>query len=300
MRVQLPERIRPAASSAGRPVSAGPVEDSTPAAPVVPFASKAPATHAAPAVETFLTDLENQLNELRGQVRQAQQLASLGTAAATLAHEISNLLTPIVSYADSALRTDNPQLREKALTVTLKNAKMLVAMSGRILEIGAAKPAHRELVPVRQAAVDAVESLGRDPAKDSITFSNNVDEDTVAWCDPLQIRQLLFNLFLNARDVMAPSHGGRLKVDATVEGQRVTIEVTDTGGGIEPERLPHVFDPLHSSKANDATGKARCKGLGLALCRDLAEENGGTITVSAEQGVGTTFTITLPTADPNG
>lgn len=281
MRVGLPERTRP-----------------TPV--VAPSAALASSSRPpVPEIEKVLADLEGQLSELRGQVRQAQQLAGLGTAAATLAHEINNLLTPIISYADSALKSDNARLKEKALAVTLKNASMLVAMSERILEIGAAKRAQRQLVSVRQTAFDAVESLGRDPAKDCITFVNDVDETIVACCDPLQLRQLLFNLFLNARDVMAPNHGGRLTVRASDRAGLVAIEVTDTGGGIDPDRLPHIFDPLHSSKISNEPDKARCKGLGLALCRDLAQENGGTITVSSDPGVGTTFIITLASTEPD-
>jgi len=255
-------------------------------------------TESVPAgVETHLANLETQLELLRTRVRQAQQLASLGTAAATIAHEVNNLLTPILSYAQAALDEGDVELQRKALTVTIKNVRMLVAMSDRVLQISAAKPACLQSVSVRTTVQDAIESLCRDLTKDGITLSNKVDEALTAWADPLQLQQVLFNLFLNAREAMASSHSGRLTVTGKRDGDRVVIEVKDTGKGIPPDLLPHIFDPLNSSKSTDRTSRDRCKGLGLALCRDLVEENHGTITVTSEIGAGTTFRIVLPTDD---
>ena len=241
-----------------------------------------------------LDRLQGQLNRLRIQVRQAQQLAGLGTAAAMIAHEFSNLLTPIRSYAQAALDADDAELHRKALTVTLKNARMLTAMSERVLEISAAKPPDRQAVALRTTVDDAVASLCRDLGKDGIRLALNLDDSLTVWGDPLQLQQVFFNLFLNARNAMSPSHNGRLTVSGATDGDRVVVKVKDTGPGIPPDLLPHVFDPLQTSKPLDGNGQQRCAGLGLALCRDLIEENAGTIAVASEPGIGTTFTITLP------
>jgi signal transduction histidine kinase len=249
-------------------------------------------------VETHLANLEDRLDLLRAQVRQSQQLASLGTAAATIAHEVNNLLTPILSYAQAALEGGDTELQKKALTVTMKNVQMLVAMADRVLQISAAKPAEIQAVSVCAAARSAAESLCRDLSKDGIALSIKVDESLTAWADPLQLQQVLFNLFLNARDAMKSLHSGRLTVTAGRDKDRTIIEVQDTGKGVPPDLLPHIFDPLKSSKSTDGNGRERCKGLGLALCRDLVEENGGTIDVTSEPGAGTKFTITLPTERP--
>ena len=102
--------------------------------------------------EDRLGEIQNQMDKLKAQVRQAQQLAHLGTVAAMIAHEVNNLLTPIRSYAQAALDSEDPTLRKKALVVTLKNVDMLVAMTGRVLEIGAAKTGDRRTVAVRRLA----------------------------------------------------------------------------------------------------------------------------------------------------
>ncbi len=246
------------------------------------------------ALETHLANLEEQLNLLRAQVRQAQQLASLGTAAATIAHEVNNLLTPILSYAQAALDTGDLDLQKKALSVTVKNVRMLVAMADRVLQINAAKPIKPEITLLQEAATDAVDSLCRDLSKDGITLSIRIDEGLTAWVDPLHLRQVLFNLLLNARQALLSSHSGRITITGRREGKQTVLEVIDTGAGIAPELLPHIFDPLNSSKVPDADEKERCKGLGLALCRDLVDENGGTLNVTSKPGAGTTFTIALP------
>ncbi len=282
----------------------GIIDGSTPA--IEAYMIKHPATRkppaggpvAAPESDALATEqlgsLQAQLDLLKAQVRQAQQLNSLGAAAATIAHEVSNLLTPIQAYAQAALDADDAALQRKALTVTLKNVRMLVAMSDRVLEISAAKPAKRESVSVRGAIEDAVASLCRDLGKDGIRLSINLQEPVTVWADRLQLQQILFNLFLNAREAMAPSHGGVLKVSATSQQGRVVIEVTNTSGAIPPELLPHIFDPFQTSKSAGRGERTRCTGLGLALCRDLIEENNGTISVTSDRETGTTFIITFP------
>lgn len=241
--------------------------------------------------------LTAQIDILKAQVRQVQQLASLGTAAAMIAHEVNNLLTPILAYADSALQSNDLEFAKKALNVTARNARMLIAMSGRMLELGAAKTQKAEKTDVRLAVTDAMASLCRDLEKDGLTFTMKIDEGVCVMADPLHLRQILFNLFLNAREAMAPAHSGRLSVTTSVERPGYTcIEVRNTGPAIPGELLPTIFEPFQSTKSAGGNGKARCSGLGLALVRDLVQENGGTIGVTSNEAAGTAFRIVLPTA----
>jgi len=245
-------------------------------------------------VERQLVSLETQLEQLRAQIRQAQQLSSLGAAAATFAHEISNHLQPVASYAEAALESGDTGLMNKALRVTAQKTRLLVNMSERLLEISAARPSTMQSVNVRAAAEDAVEALCRDLSKDGIRLVVEIDNALHVWFDPLQLMQVLFNLLLNAREAMSKRHSGRLSIGARREDDAVVIEVSDTGCGIPPEVLPHVFDPLQSTRQADRNGKSRCGGLGLALCRDLVEGGGGNISVRSTVGEGTTFAFRLP------
>ena len=245
-------------------------------------------------VEEQLRQLSSQFETLKAQVRQAQQLATLGTAAATMAHEVNNLLTPMLAYVDAALGCDDAELMKKALSVVSKNARILVGMSERVLEIGAARPPKRESVQVRRVVDAALAGLCRDLGKDGIDVVIEVGDDAMALCDALQLQQVLFNLFLNAREAMVASHGGVLKVTSAnqTHGQ-ITLEVKNTGAPMPPDVLPVLFEPFQSSKPPTRDGKARCGGLGLALCRDLIEENDGEISAFNDLH-GTTFQIVLP------
>lgn len=245
-------------------------------------------------VESRLGELQAQLDQLRSQVRQAQQLSALGAAAATIAHEFNNLLTPVLAYATAALGTDDTELHRKALTRCVKNVGLLVPMSQRILEIGAASTGTPEDVPVAQVVRDATESLCRDLAKDGINFVATIDESLTVRFVRLQLQQVLFNLFLNAREALCKVRGGRLTVSASCENDCVVLEVGNGGDPIPVALLPHVFESFQSSKTGSPAGEKRCSGLGLALCRDLVEENGGTISVTSDTETGTTFRLVLP------
>ena len=112
--------------------------------------------------------------------------------------------------------------------------------------------------------------------------------------DPVQIEQVLVNLFLNAIDAMP--HGGTLTVRAAraanFAGEGVHFTITDTGAGIAEESLRRIFQPFFTEK------KRTGLGLGLPICRRIVQNHGGTIAVASEVAKGTTFTIDLPINRP--
>lgn len=244
-------------------------------------------------IETRLAELTAQFELLKSQVRQAQQLASLGTAAATIAHEVNNLLTPILSYAEYAESTDDVELMKKTISVTVRNTRILVRMSQRVLELSSAAPPSVESVCLRRVVDDAIESLCRDLSKDGITATINVEDSVTVWGDHLQLQQVLFNLLLNAREAMTSQNGGRLTIKASRDADQVVLTINNTGPTIPADVLPNIFDLLHSTKPVERAGQKRCGGLGLTLCKDLIAENGGTISASSDEAGGTTFTLRL-------
>lgn len=221
-------------------------------------------------------------------------MASLGTAAMMIVHELNNLLTPMVGYAQAALASEDSIFMRKALSITVKNVRSVVALSDRVLSMGAAKKAELQPVSVREAVDQALKSLCRDLSRDGIRFVCDVPENLRVRFDPVILPQVFFNLFLNAREAMSGLHSGCLQVVAGREVESAVIEVSDTGRGIPADILPTIFDPLRSTKPTQRNGNFRCGGLGLALCRDLIQDVGGTIDVSSTPGQGTTFRIRLP------
>lgn len=241
--------------------------------------------------------LEEQFDRLREQVRQTQQLASLGTAAAMMAHEYNNLMTPLVGRARMALDSGDRELMIKALELTLQQSSILAAMADRILTVAVHEAQTLEPVGLKAVVEGALIAMCRDPAKDGITLKIEIDDDLRVRADERQLMQVFFNLLLNAREAIQ-HRSGRIVVGAAPDGdEQVKVWVRDNGCGIAAENLERIFEPFVTTKQRDPRGKVKGSGLGLSICRDIIAEHRGTISVESEPAKGTTFTITLPRAD---
>jgi len=241
--------------------------------------------------------LEQQLGELNEQLRHAQRLAAIGTVAAMLAHECNNLLTPMIGYARYALKREDASLMQEALTKVLHRAEILTEMSRRILDLAADRTRAPAPVKLRGIVDEAIGCLARDLSRDNIQLNVQIDPDLKVRANPRQLEQVLFNLILNARQAML-GKPGRLTIDAAPDGNgQVRLHVRDTGPGIPPEILPRIFEPFFTTKRADGKTSQRGLGLGLAVSKDIIEENQGTIEVESTGKSGTTFRICLPLAD---
>ncbi len=244
-------------------------------------------------IDARVMQLQGELAQMHQQVRHAQKLASLGTAAAMLAHEFNNIMTPIVGYAQYALSSKDSALMTKALETTLRQTETALGMSERILGLARDEPVSFASVPLREVVDGAVACLCRDLTKDGITLSLNVASETKVRADARQLRQVFFNLLLNARDAIE-GRSGRITIDAAESDEgAVRITFCDTGCGIPRERLSSVFNTFVTSKAARNGNGMGGTGLGLAICREIIEEHGGSIGVQSSLGEGTTFTIIL-------
>ena len=112
-------------------------------------------------IERQVAKLEERFAQLKAQVRQAQQLSAMGPAAAVIAHEFNNLLSPVLSYAQYALQEDDMELGRKALRITVQNVRVLKAMSERLLEVSAAKTPEAHAVLLRPAGEDQADAIVR-------------------------------------------------------------------------------------------------------------------------------------------
>ena len=142
--------------------------------------------------------------------------------------------------------------------------------------------------------VDPVEQQLKVLSKEKdLNFEVTQDLGSV-WADPVKVRQILFNLVGNA---IKFTESGSVRLTVKVEAKNVVFEVHDTGPGIPKGELDRIFDPFYqvdSTAARSANGT----GMGLAVSRNLAELNGGTLTVNSILGQGSCFTLTLPSAKP--
>lgn len=247
-------------------------------------------------------DLENQQrwnNALQAQISQLESLANIGTASYMIAHEINNLLTPLADYAALALENpDDKPLTDKALRKTLQNCQRAAKMMESMLAMANSRKQEKESIPLSVLVEDVFACLCRDFAKDGITVKIQIPENLTVWAVPIQIQHVLMNLILNARHAMLP-RGGFLTIRASEETDVIHIEVTDTGSGIEPADLPHIFESFFTTKRHEARGtrdegRPLGCGLGLAFCKKVIDAHHGCIAVESQPGQGSKFRITLP------
>ncbi len=213
-----------------------------------------------------------------------------------LAHEFNNLFTPVVAYASHALSENDTDLMRSTLQKMLQRIETMGMMTDRLVGMAKQPDGAIKAVGLLDLVENAVSCLGRDLAKDNIELKLQIDADLRARANDNQLLQVLFNLVINARQAML-GRRGRLTIDAHPDDEQVVIHVRDTGCGIPEENLERIFEPFFSTKQHADKPDRRGLGLGLAICRDIIEELGGSISVESQVDVGTTFTITLPRAD---
>ena len=244
---------------------------------------------------------QTQIDDLGKQLEHAGRLALLGTLAATVAHEVNNLLTPAIGYAGLALKSlDDPRpdldLVRKALVKARAGGEKAGRIGDAILGLARGPKSSTAAAPpacdVGEVVDQAVLALGREPAKDGIALRRDVPAGLRAAVDAVQLEHVVLNLLLNARAAMLAPGGrrGTLAILAESDAGSLRIDVADTGRGIPPERLPHVFEPFYSDAPTGGNG------LGLNLCRRIVERHGGRIDVQSTVGRGSTFTLRLPAA----
>ena len=249
----------------------------------------------------FVLDLTER-KKLEQQFLRAQRMESIGTLAGGIAHDLNNILAPIMMSIDLLkMKADDTESQNilKTIEITAKRGADIVrqllsfarGVEGERLEVS---PGH---------LVKDMEVIIKDTFPKNIRFQSAVSED--AWPvlgDPTQLHQILLNLCVNARDAMP--EGGCLSV--TVEncdidehyaamhleakpGKYVNITVTDTGMGIPPDIIEKIFEPFFTTK-----GVGEGTGLGLSTAMGIIKSHGGFVNVYSEPGEGSSFKIYLP------
>jgi signal transduction histidine kinase len=241
------------------------------------------------ALHQRVREIEKQYEALEETVLQLQPLANLGLAWAMTAHELNNLLMPVINYAQlAAQHPDDAALCEKAIQKTMLLSTRAAAILEKVMLLAREGQIEKETLPLNQLLDNVFACLGRDFSRDGIRVIRNIAGDVEITADAIAIQQVLMNLLLNARHAMLAA-GGVLTISAEQTADGTLIRIADTGCGIEADTLKKIFTPFYTS------GKDGGNGLGLAFCRKVIESHNGFITVDSEPGNGTRFKILLPT-----
>jgi signal transduction histidine kinase len=219
---------------------------------------------------------------------------------ATVSHELRTPLNAVLGWT-SLLRSTNMDAarRAKALDTIERNAQLQQKIVEDILDVSRIIAGQlrldREPMPFRPVVEAAIESIRPSAAAKSIRLTVELDDDpAIIIGDHARLQQVVWNLLSNA--VKFTPEEGSMRVTLVVNESRAELVVADTGIGISPAFLPHVFERFRQEDAR-ASRTHGGLGLGLAIVRHLTEMHGGTVAaVSAGEGKGSTFIVRLPTA----
>jgi PAS domain S-box-containing protein len=242
--------------------------------------------------------------KLQARLAQADRLASVGTLAAGVAHEINNPLASVLSHLDFAQKRLHSQ--PDARTVIPEFDRVDEALTNALDGAGRVQRIVRDLKSFSRGGDDTLSQVAVEKALTAaITMATPILRGKAVvrsdlrlvhhvWADEARLAQVFLNLLLNAGAAMRHPESSDNFIDLRVFRQpdgRICAEITDNGSGIAPENLPHIFEPFFTTRP---TGIGT--GLGLSVCHGIIASLGGEITVESTMGRGSTFRVHLRAA----
>jgi PAS domain S-box-containing protein len=235
------------------------------------------------------------LRHAREDLARVTRVTTMGELVASIAHEVNQPLAAIVTNANASLRwlaADPPNFEEvrEATVRIIADGNRASDIVGRIRALLSKKETQKELLHVDDVIGDVVALTKSEAHRNGTSVQLELSAaPAVVLADRVQLQQVLLNLMLNGMDAMHGVTGSRtLTIQSRPhESNGVFVAVRDSGAGIPPEHLPHIFDAFYTTKNGGL-------GMGLAIGRSIIEAHGGRIWATSGQGQGTTFQFTLP------
>lgn len=228
------------------------------------------------------------LKEAQRSLIRTEKLASVGTLASGLTHEISS---PLAGLKNCLIRIKkNPQEEQiiRYYGLMMNAIQKIEKVVAGLLDFSRRDDYHFKPFDLHVSINKALSLVGYNFEKKGIDVKKKFDE-RIKQCmgDSQHIEQVIINLVLNAIDAMP--RGGLLKISTSLKNSSAIVEIKDTGEGISPENIDKIFDPFFTTKE---PGKGT--GLGLSVSYNIIKEHGGNISVESEVNGGTKFTIAIP------
>ncbi|GEM_PF-2236689 len=238
-----------------------------------------------------LRDLTLQHNALES-LQHANKMESMGQLAGGAAHDLNNLLTPIMSYVELVQRTlDKDSQPHKFLNHVQDAAQRAAGLTKQLLALSRKQVLDVQVVPLSEFVSQTIPMVER-LVGEKVKLKVNVDSRAgMVRVDPGQLEQVILNLASNARDAMGDDAVLTIRT-RQVNEREAALEVSDNGKGMSPSIVEKIFEPFFTTKP-----RGKGTGLGLASVRGIVEQHGGRIFVDSEPHEGSSFEIILPTTN---
>lgn len=223
---------------------------------------------------------------------QVEKLASLGTLAAGVAHELNNPMMAVMNYVDYAGRVARSEDASRALAKAQEQLERMRDLLQNMLAF--ARPSHEPTTPVdpRHVVEKAWTLMQSEFARRGIAMAMEIGEGLPkVLAREEQLQQIVAHLLMNARDALENTRDKRVRVRGLRQGEFVALEVEDSGPGVPEGIRDRVFDPFFTTKP-----PGRGTGLGLSVSRSIMLELGGDLVFQTADGSGAVFTLLLPVA----
>jgi len=236
------------------------------------------------------------LRQLEAEIAHLDRLSMLGELTASIAHEVNQPLSGVVSNGSACLRwlsgeTPNMEEAREAARRIVRDGKRAAEVVARVRAMTKRTEASRETLDVNETIRDVLALVGDEAKKHRVLIQTEFAVNVFPVLgDRVQLQQVLLNLVMNGMEAMSNVSENARELAITtrnVDLNQVQVTVQDSGIGVDPDRMPKIFEPFYTTKPHGM-------GMGLAICRSILQAHGGQLWAAANHGPGTSFHFTLP------
>ena len=241
-------------------------------------------------IHFLIKDIERQ-HQMKEQMMQADKLASIGELSSGIAHEINNPLNVILGYTQLLLRSEvKASDRHADLKTIEKHVRNCKSIVEDLLSFARKSKTRKDRVHIESIVENVIKFVQQHSNFEDIRMEGTYDRNIPPMMlDEKKIKQVLINLLMNAIHAVDRKGCIRISTELDVDSNRIFVQISDDGYGIEKNNISKIFDPFFTTKP---TGEGT--GLGLSVSYGIIKDHGGDILVDSEPGKGSIFTIVLP------
>jgi len=248
---------------------------------------------------TAAKDAQEALHAARAELAHVNRVTTMGQLAASIAHEIKQPITAVVTNASAGLvwlAAQPPDLEEirDAFERVIKAGNQAGQVIGRIRDLTKKTPPRKDALKINEAILEVVALTHGEMTKNGVSLQTRLATSLpLVQGDRVQLQQVILNLIINAIEAMSGASDRLRELLIGTEQDAsswVLVRVQDSGAGLDPESLDRLFDPFYTTKPDGM-------GMGLSICRSIVEAHGGRVWASRANGRGVIVQFTLPVGE---